>query len=442
MPPKPTRSPREKVKPGIWRRRSPKTGEWDYEITYRDSDGRQRRQRVKGGMRDAETALNKVKAEIGKGRRVAPNHKLTFRVAAAEWLEAKSPNLSPRTIAAYRYALDTHLLPEFGRKRMSDIDVRVVAKFVARMATAEYRRSVQRRNRQAVNATGGYSVQTIKSTLIPLSRTFAYSRRHLDFPGDNAVTALDDDERPGYRQHKPTKRKLNRDQLDRLVEAAASPWREIIATALALGTRLGETLGLEWRHIDLDAGTIRIEQQATRYRTIARVKTRAGIRTIEAPDWLIAMLRDLKERTSFGEPTDYVFPTLTGKLHGQGNVYRGLRAAIRDAGVPVISFHSLRHTHASLWIKEGGEVVTLSKRLGHATPQVTMTVYADEIEEANDGAARRAQANQLFAGTKLAAFLAAPGCTRRAQDGIALVADGAENPRGCSRLQQDALLAA
>lgn len=58
-------------------------------------------------------------------------------------------------------------------------------------------------------------------------------------------------------------------------------------------------------------------------------------------------------------------------------------------------------------LKEGGEVVTLSKRLGHATPQVTMTVYADEIEEANDGAARRAQANQLFAGTKLAAFLAA-----------------------------------
>ncbi len=121
---------------------------------------------------------------------------------------------------------------DFGRKRMSDVDVRVVARFVARMATAEYRRSVQRRTRQAVNASGGYSVQTIKSTLIPLSRTFAYARRHLDFPGDNAVTSLDD-ERPGYRQHKPTKRKLNRAQLDRLVETAPSPWREIIATALA-----------------------------------------------------------------------------------------------------------------------------------------------------------------------------------------------------------------
>ncbi len=62
-------------------------------------------------------------------------------------------------------------------------------------------------------------------------------------------------------------------------------------------------------------------------------------------------------------------------------------------GSPVISFHSLRHTHEPV-DQGGGEVVTLSKRLGHATPQVTMTVYADEIEEANDGAARRAQANK------------------------------------------------
>lgn len=54
-----------------------------------------------------------------------------------------------------------------------------------------------------------------------------------------------------------------------------------------------------------------------------------------------------------------------------------------------------------------GPVITLYKRLGDATPQVTMSVYADEIEEANDHTIRKARVNALFAATKMAASLAA-----------------------------------
>jgi integrase len=71
-------------------------------------------------------------------------------------------------------------------------------------------------------------------------------------------------------------------------------------------------------------------------------------------------------------------------------------------------FHSLRHTHASLWIKDGGDVITLSKRLGHANPQITMSVYADEIEESADHSIRRAHVNALFEGTRMTALMAAP----------------------------------
>lgn len=419
----PTRSvTREKVKPGIWRRKSAR-GRWVYEITYRDSDGRQRRQTVNGGAREAETALAEIKAKMGRGQRVAPNPRLTFAVAAEAWIEAKSPNLTPKTIETYRYALDTHLLPTFGRKRLADIDVRAVSLFVARMATAEYRRSVQERIGQEPTATEGYSVGTIKSAMIPLSRTFAYARRHLGFAGEHPVAALDADEQPGYGRHKAPKRKLNRDQLDALTAAAASPWREIIATAAALGTRMGETLGIEWRHVDFDAGTVRIEQQANSRRRIARVKTQTGVRTIEAPDWLLAMLREVKVRSPYSQSDDLVFPTRTGKPHGHGNVLRGLYAALDRAGIPRTSFHSLRHTHASLWIKNGGDAVTLSKRLGHATPQVTMTTYAAEIEEANDRAAKRAKANELFGGTAMAARMAAIGSERPSHDASAADAE-------------------
>jgi integrase len=276
-------------------------------------------------------------------------------------------NLTPKTISTYRYGLDTHLLPAFGRKRLQEIDVTAVAKFVARMGTADYRKQIQQRNGQQPTSTEGYSAQTIKSVLIPLSRTLAYAKRHLGYGGENAVAALDLDERPGYGHRKPKKRKLGRDELDRLIEASESPWREIIATAAALGTRMGETLGLQWGHVHLHTGLIAIEQQANSKREIARVKTETGVRTIEAPDWLISMFREMKLRSPNCGDDHLVFCTRTGRPHGHGNVLaRGLYPALRSAGLPQTSFHSLRHTHASLRIKDGGDVITLSKRLGHA----------------------------------------------------------------------------
>jgi integrase len=399
---------RERVKPGIWRRRNAR-GKLVYEITFKDSDGRDRRRTIAGGMKEAETTLAEVKSKMGRGERVAPSPRLRFAEASAAWLDAKSPNLQPKTIEIYRYVLDSHLLPAFGRTRLSEIDISTISAFIARMASVEYRREVEVRNGQRPTATTGYSVQTIKSSLIPISRTFAYAKRHLGFAGENPVTALDLDERLGYKARRVGKRKLGREELDRVIEHAESPYRQIIATAAALGTRLGETLGIEWRHVDFEACTVRIEQQANSKRQIAQVKTQTGVRRIEAPDWLLRMFAEIKLRSRYCADDSLVFPTATGRPHSHGNILaRGLYPALDRAGLPRTSFHSLRHTHASLWIKDGGDVISLSKRLGHATPQVTMSVYADEIEEANDSAIRKARADALFAGTGMADRLGTP----------------------------------
>ena len=396
---------REKVKPGIWRRRTAK-GKLVYEITFKDSNGDDRRRKVQGGLREAETALADIKARMGRGERVVPNRRLKLSEAKTAYLDAKSPNLAEKTVEIYNYGLDTHLLPEFGNKRLDEIDVTAVSAFVARMKTPAYRRSVEARIGKKPTATTGYSVETIKSVLIPLSRTFAYAKRHLGFMGENPVAALDLDEKPGYKARRKPKRKLGRDELDRLIEHAESPYREIIGTAVGLGTRMGETLGIEWRHVDFELGTVLIEQQANAKRQIAQVKTASGVRRIEAPDWLLLMLREIKLRSVYCADDCLVFCTSTGRPHSHGNVLsRGLYPALDRAGLPRTSYHSLRHTHASLWIKDGGDVISLSKRLGHATPMVTMSTYASEIEEANDSAIRKARADALFAGTGMAASL-------------------------------------
>src|SRR4051812_11584216 len=93
---------REKVKPGIWRRKNAKRS-WTYEITFRDSFGKQRRRKVDGGLRGAEAELAKVKARMACGERVSPNTRLLFEDAAEAWLTAKSPAFAEKTIASYRY---------------------------------------------------------------------------------------------------------------------------------------------------------------------------------------------------------------------------------------------------------------------------------------------------------------------------------------------------
>jgi integrase len=395
------------VKPGIWRRRDARN-RWRYEIVYRASDGAQRRQTIAGGLRDAETGLADVKARMGRGERVAPDPTLTFAVAAEKWLAAKSPNLTPKTIQTYRYALDAHLLPTFGKTRLDRVDVTAVSALIARMNTGAYRKEIEERSGKRPTGKAGYSTATMKTILIPLSRTFAYAKRNLGFAGENAVAALDLDERPGYRQRSVKKPKLGREQLDLVIANARPPWRQIIATAAGLGTRMGETLGIEWRHVDFDTGIITIEQQANAKRQLTRLKTESSTRRVEAPDWLLAMLREVRIASAHSADDDLVFCTATGSPHSHGNVLgRGLYPALDRAGLPRTTFHSLRHTHASLWIKDGGDVITLSKRLGHANPQITMSVYADEIEEAADHSIRRARVNALFEGTRMAALVSA-----------------------------------
>ena len=117
---------RERVERGIYRRTGA-DGKVTYEIGYRDSDGRQRWQRVEGGIKAARTALADVKARMGKGARVAPAPRLTFGEAAVRWQDAQAASLRPATQAAYGGHLRTHLLPRWGRRRLDSIEVDDVA---------------------------------------------------------------------------------------------------------------------------------------------------------------------------------------------------------------------------------------------------------------------------------------------------------------------------
>ena len=158
--------------------------------------------------------------------------------------------------------------------------------------------------------------------------------------------------------------------------------------ALFTGMRIGEVLALRWSRIDLDAKVIQVREALEPTKAGIRFKppkSKAGRRDIKLPDILIAALREhrraaLELRIKLGAgklPDDaLLFANLEGEPLQPSNVSSDWGELAGRLGMPEVTFHALRHTHASQLIASGVDIVTVSKRLGHARPSVTLAVYA------------------------------------------------------------------
>jgi len=182
---------------------------------------------------------------------------------------------------------------------------------------------------------------------------------------------------------------LTADQIaDTLAKLDGHPFLPIAALAIGTGARRGEIAALTWADVDLDAAVLRIERSIEETRAGQRTKapkTAAGRRTISLPAFAVAALRahrlrqlELRVQLGVGSlPADApVFADLDGLALAPHLITNRWRRAIKNRKLPVVSFHSLRHSNASALIAAGLDVVTISRRLGHASPALTLSVYA------------------------------------------------------------------
>jgi integrase len=87
-------------------------------------------------------------------------------------------------------------------------------------------------------------------------------------------------------------------------------------------------------------------------------------------------------------PADgYVLAGPDGKAQSPGAVSKAWERTMSSIGMPEITLHSLRHTHASMLIASGMDVLTISKRLGHSSPAITLGVYGHLIHGSDERAA-------------------------------------------------------
>ncbi len=182
---------------------------------------------------------------------------------------------------------------------------------------------------------------------------------------------------------------LTADQVsDVLGKLRGTSFYPIAVVGLGTGMRRGELLALRWADVDLDAGLIRVERSLEQTKAGLRFKapkTKHGRRAIKIPAPVVATLRShrkaqLETRMKLGLgrlPDDaLVFPNpLDGSPRSPRATTKEWSRLVKSHDLPRVSLHALRHSHASALIAAGKDALTVSRRLGHASPVVTLAVY-------------------------------------------------------------------
>jgi len=194
---------------------------------------------------------------------------------------------------------------------------------------------------------------------------------------------------------------LQPDQAALLLERLrGKPLYLIAALALGTGLRRNEMLALRWPNVDLGAGRLTVDESLEQIFThgirIKGPKTKHGRRTISLPTHLVTELREhwreqQEQRLAAGlgkAPADApVFAAIDGRYLSPNAITKAWAAAMTAIGMPAVTLHSLRHLHASMLIAAGVDILTISRRLGHASPTITLGTYGHLVHGGDDRAA-------------------------------------------------------
>jgi len=203
-------------------------------------------------------------------------------------------------------------------------------------------------------------------------------------------------------------RTLDADQVRALLQKAQdTDYYALIYVAVNTGVRMGEPLSLKWDDVDLAEGMAHIRRSMQRIAgegmVEADTKTHRSRRSVSLPPSVAEVLRkhrvgQRQERWLAGEAyADHglMFATVLGSPPDLSCIGKVFRRILKQAGLPNMRFHDLRHTHASLMLKAGVHPKIASERLGHAAIGITLDTYSHVLPNRQEEAARKLD-EQLF----------------------------------------------
>ena len=348
------------------------------------------RKTVHGTKKDAEVELAKFVTEVQNGL-VIDGKSLKFSEFTEIWKrDYGSKELAPSTYKRYCRMLETRLLPYFGHFYINKIKPTDIMKFY----------DLLEKDTQLVRKKGNNGSKTKK----PLSgKTILEHHRLLRAMLHKAVYWQLIVANPAERVQPPKARKPKRRSYDdeqtkillenlELLSSEDTKYKVAIILTVFTGVRLGELMGLEWQDVDFKNGIISINR-SSQYLADMGVftkvpKTESSIREIAIPEFIISLLEEYKlwydEQKSivgdFWHESNRLFVQDDGKPIHPSTISKWFEQFVKKIGLPVINFHGLRHTNATLLISQQVDVATVSARLGHAQITTTYNFYVHPLK--------------------------------------------------------------
>lgn len=329
---------------------------------------------VKGTRKEAERVLAEALIRVERREYGTAPLRLTTGQYIMQWLEAIAGYLKPGTVRSYSVHLK-RLVPFLGQIPLAKL-----------------------------------TALDVQQALAALPQDLAPATRRATF--DTLGTALRQAVRWGLIHHDPTAGVIRpqknfreikvwtEEEILRFLETARkSNYHIVFYLALATGMRLGEILALTWDNIDFDLGVIHVNRSMTYCASghlFQEPKTRAARRRIPVDEKTLTVLRQHKkdqaaQRLKAGprwENYNLVCCTRLGRPLRHADVYHRLRPLALEAGVPVLRFHDLRHTHATVLLRQNVHPKVVAERLGHTRVAFTLDTYSHVLPDTQAQAVR------------------------------------------------------
>lgn len=275
---------------------------------------------------------------------------ITFAQWSEMWLAAKT-NISPVTRKGYVARMNSHLLPTFGKQKLTAITHNQIGQWLSKSLESGSGAIVLKQSfgvlRQALNAAVlDGRLNRNPAIGVSLPRTKSKEKLVLTF-----------------------------EQLRSLADECGA-YKPFVLMAGVSGLRWGELSALQCKDVSLLNKTVVVSKamslDAQGKKAVGSTKTHQ-VRTIPIPKEIVQVLTPLIENKV---PEQLLFQMSEGGIMDYNNfMSRVFRPALASAGLSGYSFHSLRHTTASLLISQGAPVTAVAGILGHASTQMTLDVY-------------------------------------------------------------------
>lgn len=343
-----------------------KKNKYYFELDVPTENGKRKRIKRRGFSRktDAKNAMIALQNEILNGTYLEPS-KITLTDYMKDWLKNKQ-DLSYQTRDLYASYLKIHINPRLGHIPLSKLTAQHIQTFIYTL----------REEKKLAPGTIRRIFNVINTSLRSAVKLGLITRNVADLI-----------EKPKDQRQKEFMIWTNQEAkafIDQII--GTTRYDILFITALYTGMRQGEILGLRWKDIDYHQKIIRVVQTLTHDGKHLKqgAKTLSSIRTIAVSEALITFFiiqegRVEQERNDAGDgyvDNNLVFPTSIGTPVRPRDVVKTWKKKLRNFNLPKMTFHDIRHTHASMLLASGVNVKVISERLGHSSPRMTLEVYS------------------------------------------------------------------